>query len=77
MSADARCKHCKNSLERISHFEVTRFDKKGEREGSVRVCSILCLMHWSYNYGVRRGVAGVLSVREAIARIGYALKGGG
>ena len=77
MSTKAACKHCKNSLERISHFEVTRFNRKGEREGSVNVCSILCLMNWSYNYAVRRGVAGVLSVREAIARIGHALKGGG
>lgn len=77
MSAKTACKHCKNSLERTSHFEVTRFSRKGEREGSVSVCSILCLISWSYNYAARRAVGGVLSVRETITRIGHALKGGG
>jgi hypothetical protein len=78
-SVDA-CVHCKKPLRGC--FEVTRWDVQGEHRGAVRVCSLICLVQWSYAYTIQRGVEGVVAVQEKVAstkdffdRLGAFLRG--
>lgn len=67
------CVHCKRPLGPC--FEVTRINKDGQAAGSVRTCSIVCLIQWAYSYGVNRGVAGAIGLKQAITAFLESVKG--
>lgn len=62
------CVYCKKSLD--AYFEIRHFSRAGEpgpRE--VRVCSLLCLIQWASNYGVRRGLQGVSMIKQLLSNL--------
>ena len=67
------CVQCKRYLGDC--FEVTRYSATRENKGSVRVCSLLCLINWAYFYGTQRVAAGIQGAKEVFDRIGTALRG--
>ena len=62
-----KCVHCQQQVN--GFFTVTRVDADGIEKGSVHVCSALCLVQWSYQYLISRGVEGVVTVADAIKRV--------
>jgi hypothetical protein len=66
------CAHCNRPLG--PRFEITRYDAAGAARGTTNVCSIVCLVQWSYDYGIRRGVQGVIMVKSLFGNLVEALK---
>lgn len=66
------CAYCKKELG--DHFDLARV-KNGERVGVVQVCSLLCLMQWTYNYSVRQGVRGVVGLKTLVGQVVDTLRG--
>jgi hypothetical protein len=60
------CANCGNGLTgRQGHYEVKHIRADGSTAPkAIRVCSILCLIRWAYNYMVRRGVQGVAMAKQ-------------
>lgn len=72
-STPSTCVHCKRALDR-GHYEIRHINAAGQAAPhEIRVCSLLCLVHWSYNYGLRRGVQGFAMLKNVIT----ALRGAG
>jgi hypothetical protein len=67
------CVHCKKNM--AGYFEVTRVENSGARRGTVRVCSLVCLLNWAYALTLKRGVQGAQLIRNAFISISEALKG--
>lgn len=74
MLTPTHCAHCKQRLGAC--FEVTKINAMGGRVGSVRVCSLKCLINWAYTYGIRRGAEGVNILKTTFQEILKLLKGG-
>lgn len=73
---DAGATRCAKCGRHLGHrFEVTRYDARGVNRGVVNVCSIVCLIRWAYDYGVNRGVAGVVSIHTAFQQLATMLRG--
>jgi len=69
----AACVHCKHVLDR-GHYEIRHVNAAGQAAPhEIRVCSLLCLVHWAYNYGIRRGFQGFAMLKNIIT----ALRGAG
>ena len=73
MSQQGVCIHCKKYLS--NYFEVTRYNNLKENKGSVKVCSILCLINWSYSYGTQQTVKMAQGIKNLLAQLGQAIKG--
>jgi hypothetical protein len=73
-SSQTNCIFCGNRLVG-TRFEVKQFDKRGELLGTINVCSIVCLVRWSYAYMVKTGVKGVIRVKGLIDRARDLLRG--
>jgi hypothetical protein len=56
-------------------FEIRRVDRHGKDHGSVRVCSLPCVVRWAYDHGVARGVALSVKVKSVLDEVMAALKG--
>lgn len=52
-----------------AHFEIVRFDVRGARRASVKVCSALCLMRWAYGFSVHAGERVVTGVRDFLSQL--------
>ncbi len=77
MPPDNICIQCKNGFPR-GYFQITKIKADGSEEGSVCVCSIICLIQYAYAYAGRlgqRGLAGVENVIKKIAGAFQQLKG--
>ena len=73
VTAPTVCSTCKRILG--DYFEVTRHTVDGTATGSVRVCSLLCLINWAYAYGAHRATGAIKGVRDAVARLGASIRG--
>lgn len=62
------CANCRDRLDR-GYFEITQYDRSGTAKGSVRVCSLKCIIQWAYTYAVNRGVQGIAMARNAIQNL--------
>ncbi len=62
------CVQCHRAFAR-GHFRVTKIKADGAEEGTIRVCSLICLIQWSYAYGARMGVRGVRGLQNVITQL--------
>ena len=69
------CIHCKKILAR-DYFRISRMTLAGATLGHVDACSLICMVSWTYNFGVKKGAQGVVAVKETIMQISQALLGG-
>ena len=69
------CIHCKKALSR-DYFRISRMTVPGAVLGHVDVCSLICIVSWTYNFGVKKSTQGVLAVKETIMQISQALLAG-
>lgn len=67
------CAACGAPLE--NYFEVTRF-VGGASRGAVQVCSLLCVMNWSYAYGAQRVTSTLRDLKGAVSRVTSSIRGG-
>jgi hypothetical protein len=67
------CEYCQQVL--AEHFCVTRVGVDGKETLSVRVCSMLCLLRWSYMYSGVQARRGVNAVQNAVQKFFDALSG--
>lgn len=63
-----KCAQCKNPLG--SYFEVSSVSASGKvAPKTVKTCSVLCLIQWAYNFGLMRGVQGLMQVKNLVSMI--------
>ncbi len=67
------CAHCKRPVG--NHFKVTRYTAGEEEKGSVTVCSLFCLLNWTYTYSTSQGLQLVQGVSSAFANLVEAFRG--
>lgn len=67
------CANCEKPLR--SFFEIKHVVNGTPSPKMVQVCSILCLVQWGYKYGMTRGIAGLLSLRNELERMAETMKG--
>ena len=48
------CASCNHEI--ATRWEVRRFDREGTVKGEISVCSLVCLVQWSYDQAIRQGV---------------------
>jgi hypothetical protein len=68
------CAQCRGPLNR-GRFQLTRFDPNGAHQGSVNLCSLLCLLNWTYRFSLKKGSQGINMFKDAIMKIGDMLGG--
>ncbi len=62
----ATCPVCKRAF--AGFYEVVHHKPDGTTSPkAVRVCSILCLLRWAYNYMVTRGMYGLAQLQSMLA----------
>jgi hypothetical protein len=61
------CLHCKAPL--TGFFEVVQHKADGATSKPVRVCSILCLLQYAYNFMLRQGAVGVARLQALFANL--------
>lgn len=73
-SEELRCAHCQRALG--SRFEITRYTRDNEKKGALNVCSLICMVQWSYGAAVSHGVQGVMAIKDTLGNLGAMLRGG-
>ena len=69
------CQQCRKNLR--SYFQISKIDANGQRAPkNVRVCSLVCLVQWAYNYGVQQGLHGIGMARNLLESITNTVRGG-
>lgn len=69
------CAACKKPLGQ--HFQVTRYSATSEDKGSVVVCSLLCLLNWTYQKILVDGTMLAVGAKNAVQQIIDSLRGSG
>lgn len=69
-----QCDCCKRRAQR--HLRVAYIDAHGAESGSVRVCSLICLVRWAQEAAVSKGIRGVRAIKEALEGLTGLIRGG-
>jgi hypothetical protein len=68
------CTSCKSTIS-TPHYQLNRVDAKGATQGTVTVCSIRCLLSWTYAYGAQRTTMGVMMAKHVFGQVLGAIRG--
>jgi len=75
MPDELMCAHCRRPVPGV-RFEITRYNREGEKKGALNVCSLICLVQWSYGAAISQGVSGVMAVKDTLSNLSNMLRGG-
>ena len=67
------CVQCRRSTH--GYFEIVRIDATGANRGSVKVCSVVCLIQWGCNFAAQSGAQMVQGAKNLLDRLVVALRG--
>ena len=67
------CETCKARL--VAYYQLNRIEASGATQGTVDVCSIICLVKWAYTYGAQRTTMGVMMAKHVIGSALSSLRG--
>lgn len=66
------CAKCQRPLR--SHFKIERIHENGSTTVSASLCSLPCVIQWSYSYATTIGMLGTMKVKSTITSILDALR---
>lgn len=58
------CVMCRKPL--AGHYRVTAVDLNAQDKGTIRACSVLCLVQWAYKFAAERTTQGAMMVSAAM-----------
>jgi hypothetical protein len=64
---ETACINCRKPFS-AGHYRVVKVNQAGADTGTVRVCSVVCLIQWAYAYGTQMGARIVSNVRNVNLR---------
>lgn len=70
------CAHCHRAFPPQGFYTVSRHGGDGNVTGHVRICSLMCLLNWTYGYAAHEGASLAKSVKDTFARIVETIRGG-
>lgn len=62
-SPESKCATCKKPL--AGHYRVTAIGANAQERGTIRTCSVLCLIQWAYSFAAERTTQGAMMVSAA------------
>ena len=63
-SPEPKCVTCRKPI--VGHYRVTAIGADLQEKGSVKACSIVCLVQWAYHFAAQQGVKGTMMIRGAL-----------
>jgi hypothetical protein len=67
------CQQCSNAMS--SHYQLNHINTTGAVDGTVSVCSLICVVRFAYSYGTQRGAMGAMAIKQTVTQLLAALKG--
>jgi hypothetical protein len=60
----------------VAYYELTKVEKDGTKHGPQQICSLLCLVRWSYEFGTKEVQRGVGLLRGVVRQLTGVLEEG-